>query len=218
MEALKLHADPRTIVGKQVKGLRRQNIVPGVIYGYSGKPVNVQFNNRDLEKSISKAGTSTTLQIFVEGIEEPYFAIFRDVQYDVIKRNVIHVDLQSLNVKETVRLPIALTFIGIAPAIELGGVLLPLLNEVDVEALPLALVPTIPVDVSVITEIGQSISVKDLIVPEGITILNDSTDVVVQVSWIVEEEEEAEELVDELAEMGEVEVITERDSEDDEEA
>jgi len=212
MEALELNATLRTVVGKKVSGLRRESIIPGVIYGHNTDPVAVQFNDRELEKSITKAGTSTTLQVFVEGTKEPYFAIFRDVQYHPIKRNVVHVDLQALNIKETVRLPITLSFIGEAPAIELGGLLLPHMNEVEVEALPLALVPEIPVDVSVLVEIGQSILVKDLVVPEGITILSEPEDVVVQVTWIAEEEEE--ELEGAPEDAGEVEVITERSEEE----
>jgi len=215
MEALKIRAALRTVVGKKVKGLRRQNIVPGIIYGHNIEPTAVQFGDHELAGIISKAGTSTTLQVFVEGTPEPHFTIFRDVQYNPIKRNVVHVDLQALDITKTVRLPIALAFIGDAPAIELGGVLLPLMNEIDVEALPLALVSTIQVDVSSITEIGQTILVKDLIIPEGITILHNPNDVVVQVTWIVEEVEEKVEAA--LEEEGEVEVITERTEEEEEE-
>ena len=212
MEVLELRATLRSVTGKKVKMLRHQNIVPGIIYGHKIEPTAVQFGDRELEKSISAAGTSTTLQVFVEGTQEPYFTIFRDVQYDPIKRNVIHVDLQALDITETVRLPITLTFVGLAPAIELGGLLLPHMNEIEVEALPLALVPEIQVDVSGIVEIGQSILVKDLIVPEGITLLHDPNDIVVQVTWIAEEEEE--ELEAEPEEEGEVEVITEQPEEE----
>jgi len=106
METLELRATPRTVVGKQVNALRREGIVPGVIYGHGIEPIPVQFNSREVEKAISKAGTSSTIQVYVEGTQEPYLAIFRDVQYHTLKRNVIHLDLQALNVREVVRVPV----------------------------------------------------------------------------------------------------------------
>jgi large subunit ribosomal protein L25 len=216
MEALELNATPRTVVGKKVKGLRRQGIIPGVIYGRGIEPVAIQFAARDVEKSISQAGTSTTLQVHVEGIADPYLAIFRDVQYDAIKHNVIHLDLQALDVTRTVRVPISINLVGESFAVtDLGGVLLQLLNEVEVEALPTALVPSIEVDISGMTEIGQSISVADMQIPEGITVLSSPTDAVVQVTYMAEEEEE-ELPVDEL-EAGDVEVIGEAREEEEEE-
>jgi len=207
MEGLELRATPRTVIKKQVKALRRQGIIPGVIYGHGIESIAVQFDSREVEKSISNAGTSTTVQVYVEGIQDPYLTIFRDVQYDPIKHNVIHLDLQALNIKETVRVPVTVVLIGECPAVEESeGVLIHLLNELEIEALPTALVPSIEVDVSQITEIGQSISVGDLVPPEGITILNSPADVIVQVIWM---EEEAEEELEGVPEVGEVEVIGE---------
>ncbi|MCD6345704.1 MAG: 50S ribosomal protein L25, partial [Anaerolineae bacterium] len=94
-----------------------------------------------------------------------------------------------------------------------GGVLLHLVNEVDVECLPSALVPAIDVDISDLTQIGDSISVKDIVVPEGIEILTDAEETVVQISAVVEEVEEVEEVVTEL-EAGDVEVIGEEEEEE----
>ena len=116
MEALELSATPRTVVGKKVKTLRNQDIVPGVIYGHDIGSVAVQFNSREIEKAISQAGTSSTVQVHVDGTAEPYLAIFRDVQYHTIKRNVVHLDLQALNLRELVRVPVSIAFVGVSPA------------------------------------------------------------------------------------------------------
>jgi len=207
MEALELRATPREIVGgKRVKALRHENVVPGIIYGHGIDPVAVQFDNREIEKAISQAGTSSTVQVYVEGAPDPYLAIFRDVQYHVTKRNVIHLDLQALNIRETVRVPVTVTLIGESPAVEeLEGVLFQILNELEIEALPMDLVPSIEVDIAILTEIGQSITVGDLVPPSGVTILNAPHETIVQVMYMEKEEEIEEEV--EMLEPDEVEVI-----------
>lgn len=217
MEALELRATPREIIGgTQVKALRREDVVPGIIYGHGIEPIVVQFDSREVATAITQAGTSSTIQIYVEGTHDPYLAIFRDVQYDVIKRNVIHLDLQALNIKETVRVPVSVVLIGESLAVEeLDGVLLQILNELEIEALPMDLVPSIEIDISVLTEIGQSITVGDIVPPPGVVILNTKHETVVQVIYTEEEEEaEAEEV--EIMEPGDVEVIGRRAADEDE--
>ncbi len=212
MESLKLNASRRTVTGKQVKGLRRQGIIPGIIYGYGIEPIAVQFAEREIARSIRSAGSSTTVMVTVEGQAQPLLTIFRDVQYDPIRREVIHLDLQALDINETVRVPVSVVLTGESPAVvDFGGVLIHVLNEVEVEALPTALVPAIEVDISGIKEFGQSITVGDIELPEGITILNDAQDTVV----IVNAPEAEEELATGAEEEGaEVEVIGEKPAEE----
>ncbi len=206
-KTLELRAVPREIIGKKVSRLRRQGIVPGVIYGHDIGSIPIQFDRREVEKSLSQAGTSTTVQVYIEGTEEPYLAIYRDVQYHPIKRTVRHLDLQALDVKEIVHVPVSVNLVGEAPAVEeVGSMLLQLMNELEIEALPTALVPSIEVDVSGLTEIGQSIMVGDITPPEGVTILSAPNEPIVQVTWIEEIEEEEEEL-EEVLMPGDVEVI-----------
>ncbi len=214
MESLKLNASRRTVTGKQVKRLRRQGIIPGVIYGYGIDPIPVQFAQREIARSIHSAGSSTTVMVTVEGENKPLLTIFRDVQYDPIRREVIHLDLQALDVNETVRVPISVVLTGESPAVlDFGGVLIHVLSEVEVEALPTALVPAIEVDISGIKEFGESITVGDLVVPEGVTILNDAQDTVVIVNAPAAEEETEE--VEEV-ESVEVEVIGAKPAEEEE--
>ncbi len=207
METLELRATPREIIGgTQVKALRREDIVPGIIYGHGIDPIAVQFDSREIEKAINEAGTSLTVQVYVEGTRDPYLAIFRDVQYHTLKRNVIHLDLQALDLKETVRVPVSVVLTGESAAVEdFGGVLLHILNELEIAALPTALVPSIEVDISVLTEIGQSITVGDIVPPPGVTILNAPHEFVAQVIYAEEEREETAAAV-----QSEVEVIRRR--------
>lgn len=208
MEAIELRAEQRTVTGKKVKHLRSNNIVPGIIYGRRIDPLAVQFDYRELNYALNMAGTSTAIQLQVEGNDEPYLAIFRDIQHHPIRREIRHVDLQALSLDETVQVPVTVLITGIAPATEeAGGVLVQLLNELNIEALPMALIPAIEVDVSGMTEIGDSITVADIAPPEGVTILNALDETIVQVSFMAEEtfeeELELEPLEGELGLLGE---------------
>jgi large subunit ribosomal protein L25 len=208
MEAVKLHGEPRSLTGKHVKRLRAENLIPGIVYGRRIDPIAVQFEHHDLNLALHRAGTSTTVEVDIEGDDEQYLAIFRDIQHHPIRRNVIHVDLQALSLDETVQVPVPVVTVGIAPATEeAGGVLNQPLNELAIEALPMALIPVIEIDISGLTEIGDSITVADIEVPEGITILNAPTETIVQVTFMEEEdlepEEELEPLEGELGLLGE---------------
>ncbi len=212
MEQVVINAAPRTVIGKQVKQLRRQGLVPGILYGYGIEPMPLQFEAKELERVVRQAGSSTLVQVIVEG--KPYTAVVRDVQRDAIKRYIKHVDFQALSMTEKVRLPISLTLVGEAPAESQGATILQQLNEIEVECLPSALVHTIEVDISRLTEPGQVIAAKDLEVPEGIELLADPDEVIV----IAAAEEEEEEVAGEEAvvESAEPEVITEKKAEEEE--
>lgn len=211
MQAMELRANVRTITGKKVKTLRQEGFVPGVVYGHGIGSVPVQFDRHEIEAALGQAGTSTTVQVVIKDHDKPYTAIFRDVQIDPIRRNMVHVDLQALNLEETVRVPVSVILKGESPVIELGGMILQLLNEVEIEALPMALIPAIEVDITSLKEIGDAIAVNELDVPEGVTIISAPDEIVVQASYI---EEEAEEDLEGAPELGEVEVIGEEPEED----
>jgi large subunit ribosomal protein L25 len=220
MDSITLQAAPRTVIGKKVKTLRRQDIVPGVIYGHHIEPLAVQFDARHVAKVLRQVGTSSTVEVTVEGQEEPYLAIFRDTQVDIIRRNLTHVDLQALSLTETVRVPVSVILTGTSPAVELGGVLVHILNELEIEALPNALIPSVEIDISTLENIGDSVSVSDISVPEGVTILNPAADTIVQVIYQIEEELE-EEAEEELLITGELlegeEMPAEEEAEEEEE-
>ena len=200
MKSIELRAQPRTLIGKQVKLLRHQSIVPGVVYGHNIDPVAVQFDTKELTQALRRAGTSATVQLSVEGTENPYLVIFRDVQHHAIRQDVTHVDLQALSLTETVRVPVSVVLVGEAPAVEeQGGVLMHSLLELEIEALPLDLVPVIEVDISGLTKIGDQITVADLNIPDTITVHNAPDATIVQVTYQAEEQAEAGETAVEAA-------------------
>jgi len=211
MEGLKLRATHRKVLGKQVSVLRREEVVPGIIYGYGIDPIPVQFERREIEKTLAKAGTSMPVQVHIEGMDTSHLTIFRAVQHHTTKRNVTHVDLLALNAQKVVRVPVPVVFTGISSAVETyGGSLNHVLNELEIEALPMALVPMIEINVSILKELGQSILVKDIVPPPGVRILNALDATIVQVTAPTQE---AEVVAAVAAPVAEVEVVRKRKTE-----
>lgn len=205
MDQLVLEAEPRTIKGKQVNQLRRQGLVPAVVYGKAIAPMHVQVPRRPLEQALSKAGESTLISLRVVGWPEPLTVLVRDQQRDFLTQAVTHVDFYAVVMTEAIRVHIPLVLEGEPPVLQkFQGVLLQQKEEVEVECLPKDLVPHITVDVSTLQTFDDAIYVKDLVLPPGIQVLDDPDEVVATVSPVAEEAPEAEAAP---AEPGEVEVI-----------
>jgi large subunit ribosomal protein L25 len=208
-----LCVEERTVTGKQVKLLRAQGLVPGVLYGRETAPINLQCSTGELARVVKGAGATTlvTLQIGEGG--EKRQALVRDVQYDVVRLTIEHIDFYQVVMTDMISAHIAVVLVGSSPVEERGeGSVLQDLTTMEVECLPGDLIPHVEVDVSQLSELGKTITVKDVQVPASITIL-ESEDVLVARTQAVAEEEEAEEeeeLGVELPDADGVEVIGQR--------
>jgi large subunit ribosomal protein L25 len=214
MEKIIMKASRREVIGKQVKVLRREGKLPAVIYGHGIEPTAITLDASDTNKVLSSVGSSTLITIDLEG--EEYSVLVRDRQHHVLRRHLLHVDFQALSMSETVRASVSLV-LGEedAPAVKAyGAMIITGVESMEIECLPSDLVDRLVVDISGLESIGDSILVKDLPVPEGITILDDpETMVVVATAPAVEEVEEVEEEI-ELEEGVEPEVIGEEETDE----
>jgi large subunit ribosomal protein L25 len=205
---VELTAEKRMVTGKQVRQLRREGWVPGVMYGHGFEPVPLQFEERSLAHILSKVGGSQLVGINVKGDKQPEMALVRDVQRDPIRGNFLHVDFYRVRMTERLTAEVPLVIVGESPVIEAReGILLQGISAIEVECLPGDLVDSIEVDLSDLVEIDQGIYVRDLAVPAGIEILTDVDEMIVRVVPLEAEEIEVEEELAPVAE--EVEVITE---------
>lgn len=219
-EMLSLAVDPREVVGKKVKALRRAGVVPGVVYGHHAETCRVQMDERELGRFLSQLSASSLIQLVVRGEDAPRPALIRDVQRHVLTQSIQHVDFLQVDLSEKVRVEVPIVTIGEAPitlpeatVVEEDGttiqsVLIQELESLEVECLPTEIPTGIQVDVSGMTSAHDVITVADLQVPEAVTIHNDPEQVVVRilVERIGEEEEEEEETT-------EVEVISATEAE-----
>lgn len=187
-----LSAQPRD-ENKTPRALRREGTVPGVLYGRHFEPTHLQFGYQALERVIGQAGYSHFVGIEIEGGER-HEALLREVQRDPVAGRILHVDLYRVLADQKLRSTVPVHLVGHAPAVEMGGVLTQLLDSLSVECFPRDLPAAIEVDISRLVDLRSHITVADISVPEGVTVLTDDEAAVVQVSVpraaAVEKEEE----------------------------
>ncbi len=207
MEQIELTAAPRTVIGKQVKALRRAGLVPANLYGRSVEPQALQVDARTLGRVLARAGQSRLIKLNVEGKAEPYMALARDIQRESIKGSLYHVDFFAVSMTERIKLQVQIVLVGDSPAVQRGeGVLVHALSNIQIECLPGDLIDAIRLDVSKLDKVNMQITIKDLGVSERIKILADPDEMVVRVTPV--KEEKVEEVVVPTAEAAaEVEVI-----------
>ncbi|MDW7756037.1 MAG: 50S ribosomal protein L25, partial [Brevefilum sp.] len=194
----------RTIIGKKVGALRRQGILPGIIYGRIGKeqiePIAIQLDLHDASQIMKKLTGSSLVTLDVEG--ERYPAVLREAQRHVIYGTLRHVDFMAVSLTEKLQTAVPIELIGQAPAeISMAAVVVTGVSELEIECLPQDLPERIEVDATLLVDIDSAIFVKDLELPDSITVLTDPDELVAGVTYVAIEEEEEEEEVGELAEL-----------------
>jgi large subunit ribosomal protein L25 len=194
-EHAQLKAEHRELLGKKVRRLRRQGILPATVYGHDVQPISVQVNAHDFAGVLRNAGRTRLIDLTI-GSERARPVFVKQTTVDA-KRNIIqHVEFYQANLREKMTADVALHFVGDSPAVREGGIFLPLLDRVSIESLPDNIPPSgIDVDISGITEINGSIHAGEIPMPEDVTLLTPPDELVVKVSPPV-----AEEVVEEIIE------------------
>jgi len=188
MEKIVLKAVRRNVVGKQVKALRRAGQLPAVIYGRHVEPIVISLEAHTANLVFSKLTSSTLVTIDVEG--KQYAALVREKQRNYIKGNLTHVDFLALDLTEKIRTKVQLVFTGVASAVkDFSAVLVHRMEALEVECLPTDLPERISVDISPIKEIGNSVRVRDIPMPQNVIVMED-TDEIVIIATLAKEEKE----------------------------
>lgn len=176
-----LQATTRTERGKIVDHLRRAGLVPAVVYGHGTQTRSLSVDASRLLRLWQKAGESSLIDLQIDGAT-PLKAIIHDVQLEPKTSRIVHADFHQVNMKENVHVQVPLAFHGEAPAVkELGGILVTVKNELDIECLPGDLVKEIPVDLSVLATLDAALYVRDIVVPSALTVLDQPEEVIAQI-------------------------------------
>ena len=171
---LKLQAQPRATTGRgAVKKIKAQGFVPGVIYGAKDAPQSLQLSEREVATLLSHAsGESVLVEVAIDG-GGTKTALIQEVQHHPVNGRILHVDFHAISMDDPITVEVSLESIGEAAGVKTGGgVLQHNLRTLEIECLPRNLPESISVDVSAL-EIGQSIHVRDIQLPAGVTVLND---------------------------------------------
>lgn len=202
MEKIKLKVQRRKILGRKVKALRREGILPANIYGKKIKSQAVAVPLADFKKVFKEAGETGVVYLMLDKSREERPVLIHNVQLDSVKDTFLHADFHQVSLKEKVTASVPIEIKGKAPAEEKDLVLLTLLDEIEVEALPTDLPDKFEVDVSKLEEVDQGVSIKDLKFDrKKVKPLVDEEELIVKVSEPTpeEEEEKPEEKVEEEA-------------------
>jgi large subunit ribosomal protein L25 len=172
MDQVVLKATKRTVIGKQVRALRREGKLPAVIYGRGVDPVPVTLDLREASRGLAHLPSSALVMIDLEGV--PRLSLIREKQRDFLRGTLRHVDFQAVSMSEKLRVAVAIEIQGAAPAVkDFDGVPVSGLEELEVECLPQDLPEQIVVDVSGLKEIGDGVYVRDIVPPANVVILED---------------------------------------------
>lgn len=175
-----IEAQARVVTGKKVGALRRAGLVPCIIYGSKIEPVAVQIPERALQMTLLKAGGTHLIDVNVDG--KAYSVLARAVQRNVLRGDIIHVDFLAVDASTKIKASVPVHYINESPAVRSGaGVLLQGLNTLTIEALPKDLIDRVNVDLSLLTEVGSSLFVRDLSVSDKVTLIDDDDEMVVRV-------------------------------------
>lgn len=212
-ETIVLEAAKREQTGKEVRHLRAEGIIPGVLYGPTFDAINLQVEWAKLRPVLMEAGGSQIIQINLEG--EEYNALVRHVQRAPLRGDVLHIDFYRVRMDVAIRTEVPIALVGNADHLEdLGGVLIHEMNSVEVECLPGDLPAEVQIDISGLAEVGDSILASALPELPGVTYHVDPGDVVVATTYLQRAEEEEEEEEEILEEGDEPELIRRREEEE----
>ncbi|UCD35003.1 MAG: 50S ribosomal protein L25 [Nitrospiraceae bacterium] len=191
MEKILVKADTRPELGKGgARSLRRMGMLPAVVYS-GGQATPIKVHGKEMSKLIfSGVGEHAliTIELNEDGSKtSEHPVLVKDYQTDPVSDELLHVDFIEVSLQEMVEVMVPLDIVKQPVGVKMGGILQHLLREVEVECLPTQIPDKIKIDASAV-DIGHSLHVSDLQVPEGIKIVTDPGEVILLVSAAAVEE------------------------------
>jgi large subunit ribosomal protein L25 len=198
MKKYSITGELRTVVGRKVKNLRKEGKLPATVYGKNAKSISITISADEFKQVFAKAGETGLIELSVDKVVHP--VLIHSVQVDALTNIPLHIEFHQVDLKEKVHANVSIEHIGESPAVaQKLGVLLSVLDEIEVEALPTDLPEKITVDVSTLLEVNQEFKVSDLAVPAEVTILTDLSLTIIKVGPLVTKEAEAQAAAEEAA-------------------
>jgi len=194
-DKITLKVTTRKITGRKIRNLRREGILPANIYGKDIKSQTVQLPTKDFKAAFKTAGETNIIEITLNKESKSRPVLIHNIHLHPVTDEFLHADFHQVDLTKKVTVDIPLEMIGEAPAVSKGGVLLQLMDEVEVEALPTDLPDKFEINVSKLEEIGQVINLKDLKVSDKVKLMVDNlNELVVKIEEPTKEEEKPEEV------------------------
>lgn len=193
--------------GGQLAKLREAGKVPAVLYGPKDEPVAITLSRGDVESFLQKEGESTVVTLKGDDIQKD--VLIQDMQVNAVSGRIEHLDFYVIDKTKAVQVSVPIEYVGESPAVKnLGGTLVKVLHELEIETLPTNIPHEITVDVSSLVDFDSVIYAGDLTLPEGVTLITSVEDTVVLAEEAREEEPEEpteEPGIDSIERVGETE-------------
>ncbi len=191
-QTYKLDATKREILGKKVKSIKKDGLIPAIVYGHGIENTPIAVNQKIFAKILKEAGSSALVDLKISD-KENFKVLIKDAQLNPVSGDSIHVDFYKVRMDEKIKTEIPLTFVGESEAVaNMDGTLVTNRDEVEVECLPADLVSEIIVDISALKTFENQITVADIKLPNGIEMLVEPEEVICFVEEPRSEEELAE--------------------------
>lgn len=175
-DQVKMQAQRRTVMGKAVKQLRRQGIIPANISGQDSTPTPIQVDRGELERFMKDHQRATLIRMALPGAADQTALIGR-VQRDPVSGKILHVDFMHIEMNQPIRTRIPIHLMGESTAVKNGdGMALTVINDVEVEALPADIPEVIVVDITGLADVGDTMYVRDLALPPGVRLAHANLD------------------------------------------
>ena len=183
MARKELDVQTREVVGKKVARLRRQGFLPANVYGHGLDSVAVQVSTEEMEHTLKAAVANEVIDLKIAGERDARPVVIQKVQRHPLNSSVLHAEFYQVSLREKMRADVPLIVVGKSEGIDTyNGVLVHALEALHVEALPLDLPSRIEVDITPLRHLEDTIHVRDLVIPQGVTALADEDAVVVKVA------------------------------------
>lgn len=175
METLEIQVDAREPGSKQkARRLRRGGKIPGILYGPKTPAVALEIDRKDFSSRVADLEGSHLVRLkSTSSALANKVALVKEVQYHPITGDVVHTDLYEVDLSARIQVHVPLHFVGKAEGVVRGGILQPVVREIEVECLPLDIPEFFDVEVSGL-DIGDSVHIEDLPMPAGVTAIFES--------------------------------------------
>ena len=195
MEQIELLVTTREVLGKKVGALRRQGIIPAHLFGRDIESVALQCDTAQLQRVLAQAGKTRLISLRLDKARKPRNVLVREIQRDLITGSLLHVDFYQVGMAAEIKVEVPIVLVGEAPALKSkGNILMQELSSLAIGCLPGEIPASVEVDLSALTEAGQAIHVKDIMLGEGITVFSDPEHMVLKINVLpIEKVEEVAE-------------------------
>ncbi|MGA9774719.1 MAG: 50S ribosomal protein L25 [Candidatus Dormiibacterota bacterium] len=166
---LTLDVAQRTAVGRPAHRLRREGLIPGIVYGHKVEPLAVQIPERELGRVSLAAGVSHLIQLKVKGERRQRPVLIRELQREPRGGHMVHVDFFQVNLTEKLNVTVPVVLTGESPAVKLSvGELLQVVHGLEVNCLPDSIPGEITIDISGLAEVDDAVRIGEISLPEGV--------------------------------------------------